>query len=380
MPEENQAEVTDRRAVLEAAFDAAAAAPEPEQKTAPVTRETLADSTSTTSIREEATIAQGSEKEVAADTAKPTETDSSATSPATEATAKPDDSKDLGATKPLATERAPQSWKAGTKAKWSALDPEVKQEVMRREVETTRVLNETAAARQFVNQFSQAIQPYHARIKAVGQNPLAAIGELFQADYILSSAPTVQRAAYMAKLIKDYGIDITALDEALSGQVSPQTSQTAQVEALLQQRLAPLQQFLVSQQQVEAQRQQETAQQAQATIEAMATDSEKYPFFEEVRETMADLIEFESARRRPLTIEAAYNRAVAMDSTLNQRQQTLLTTERAAKAAAEANAKAQQALAASVSVKGAPGGVVSKSPSNDRRATIEAAWNSLGGR
>ena len=46
------------------------------------------------------------------------------------------------------TDRAPQSWKPAEKAKWATIDPDVKQEIYRREREVTKTLSETAAARQ----------------------------------------------------------------------------------------------------------------------------------------------------------------------------------------------------------------------------------------
>ena len=96
------------------------------------------------------------------------------------------------------------------------MPPDVRQEIVRRERETTKVLGETAQARQLAGQFMQAVQPYQARLQSAGAHPIAAVQELLKADYILSSAPQNQRAAFMAKLISDYGIDVRELDTALA--------------------------------------------------------------------------------------------------------------------------------------------------------------------
>tara|TARA_R110000868_G_scaffold5782_1_gene33964 strand:+ start:32925 stop:33983 length:1059 start_codon:yes stop_codon:yes gene_type:complete len=264
-------------------------------------------------------------------------------------------------------DRAPQAWKAPLKAKWDKLDPDVRQEVLRRERETTQVLNDTAQARQFTQQFGQAIQPFQERLTKLGAHPIQAVRQLLAADQYLSSAPAPDRAKYMAKLIHDYGVDIAQLDEALAK--APASNQVAsQVDQLVQQRLAPFQSFM--QQQTEQQRQQQAlaAQAAQQTVEQMSQDP-KYPYFDRVRVAMADLIDFSSQRGQPLTIEAAYNKAIALDSAISQ--------EIAAKHASE-TARVSRALNASSSISGNPTGAVSSnSVGTDRRATIEAAFGAV---
>lgn len=278
--------------------------------------------------------------------------------------------------KPTASEdnndRPPQSWKTSPKAKWATLDPEIKQEVQRRETETTRALNETAQARQFTAQFQQAVQPYMARIQSMNAHPITAVTELLKADHILSTAPKVQKAQFLAKLITDYGVDIEALDQVLSGNAKAVDPVDSKVEQLLQQRLAPFQQFLTQQQQFAAQQAQQTEAQLKQTVTSMAADTAKFPYFEQVRETMADIVEVFAKRGQTIGLEEAYNKAVAMDPTTSQAYNQQLQAE----AAAKLNGRAQKALAASVSVSGAPTGPISSSPSsNDRRATIAAAFD-----
>jgi hypothetical protein len=278
--------------------------------------------------------------------------------------------------RPVAVDRAPQSWKPAQKAKWDTLDPEIRQEVIRRERETTQVLNETASARQLASQLQQTVQPYMARIQSLGAQPMAAVGELLKSDHILSSAPPQQRAQFMAKLINDYGIDIQALDAALAGKAQPDSVDT-RVEQLLQQRLAPFNSYLQQQQQREAFEQSRAAAAMEATVEQMHADATKYPHFEEVRNVMADVIEINSKRGKHLSLEQAYNTAVAMDPTYSQSVAAQVRTEQAT----QLNSKAQRALQASLSVAGAPSGSTGKKPdANDRRAIIEAAFDSAAGR
>jgi uncharacterized HAD superfamily protein len=278
---------------------------------------------------------------------------------------------------PSATvERPPQAWKAPLKAKWDKLDPDIRQEVLRRERETTTVLNETARARQFEQQFTSVIQPYMARINSLNAHPLVAVGELLKADHILSTAAPTAKAQYLAKLISDYGVDIPTLDQVLSGK-TPADPVDSRVERLLQERLAPFQSYMQQQEQRSAQERQQQAQHAATTVEQMSQDP-KYPYFEQVRETMADLIEFSAQKGQTLGIEAAYNRAIALDPALSNEVSTNTANQAAAAKVLADAARAKKALNASGSVSGNPGGTVSQVPNAaDRRATIEAAFSSV---
>jgi DNA-binding ferritin-like protein len=274
-------------------------------------------------------------------------------------------------------DKPPQSWRAPQRAKWDKLDPDVRQEIMRRERETTKVLGETATARQMSNEFTQVVSPYQARIQSMGVTPMVAAHELFKADYILSTAPKGQRAQFMAKLINDYGIDIVELDNALSGRPVADPVD-ARVEALLAQRMKPLEQFLTAQQQAQVQAQQRSAQEVNQTVEQMSVDP-KYPHFEAVRHDMADVIEISAKRGVYLTPEQAYNRAIAMNPEVSAQVATAQAAEAKRKTALEANSRAQRALNASTSVGGAPGGVPGgASEATDRRSAIAAAFDSIG--
>lgn len=276
-------------------------------------------------------------------------------------------------------ERPPQAWKPAQKAKWASLDPEIRSEVLRREKETTRVLNDSAQARQFSNEFIQTVSPFLARIQANNLAPMQAVHELLKADHILSTAPPPQKAQFMAKLINDYGINIEQLDLALSGkpQVDPVESR---VEQLLQQRLAPFQQYMQQQQQLKQQQEQVTTQQLAETVESLATDPQ-FPYFEQVRDTMADIIELTAKRGQTISIETAYNRAIAVDPDISSKLASSSQARAQASQAAILNSKAQKALQASVSVTGAPNSPgLGTSNASNRRSVIAAAMEAAGGR
>src|SRR5690606_26893904 len=55
---------------------------------------------------------------------------------------------------------APQSWKNEVKAEWDKLPPTVQAEVMRRESENARILQESSQARHLVGEMQKIVAPY----------------------------------------------------------------------------------------------------------------------------------------------------------------------------------------------------------------------------
>lgn len=280
----------------------------------------------------------------------------------------------------FAVDKPPQSWRGPQKAKWATLDPDVRQEVMRREREITKTLSDSADARKLSANIQQLLTPYMPRFQQMNAHPLHAVNELLKADQILSTAPKEQRAQMVAKIIQDYGVDIETLDAVLSGQAQPDPVET-KVEQLLKQRLEPFQKF-ISEQQRQAQ---ETAKQTEdrmvSELKAMADDTEKYPHFHDVKEDMADIYEIQAKKGVYLSLDQVYNRAIAMNPDVSREVATKQAEEAKRKAAQAANARAQKALNAGVSPKGAPSSTGDPAPpATDRRATIAAALEGASGR
>jgi hypothetical protein len=266
-------------------------------------------------------------------------------------------------------DRAPASWRKEAKGEWAAVPLHIRQEVHRRELEVNRALSEAAQARQQAGEFGKVVEPYMARIQSFGVTPQQAIGQLLQADYTLATASKTQRAQFMAKLCRDYDVDVVELDAAIVAGMQGQTAQQpaaqqpdiqALVQQQLQQALAPIYQ----ERQVEQQRQQA---QVDQTVEQMALDPQ-YPHFDAVREDMADMIEMSARRGVALSLSDAYTRAVAFNPQVNQMQ-----------TAQQQNLQAQRAKAASRSVTGSPaaGGSNEFTGDGSLRGSLEAAFANL---
>jgi len=273
------------------------------------------------------------------------------------------------------TDNAPKSWKGVAKEKWAGVDPVIRAEVHRREREMTRALSDAAPIKKFTQDFTQVIQPFAQHYARTNLPPLQLFRNLMSADVHLSTAPAAERATFMAKLIKDYGIDISMLDSALAGE-DPGTNVNAKLESMLDERLAPVNQFLMT----EAQRRQATVQaeraRAETVLDRMARDTANFPHFDLVAQDMADITEMALKRRVYLTPQEAYNRAVAMNPEAQAAEQSRSGQQRAM----QAHDAATRSLGASLSVSGSPAGLKESANPSDLRGTIEAAWNAVQGR
>jgi hypothetical protein len=272
-------------------------------------------------------------------------------------------------------DNAPRSWKAGPKAAWSSLPPEVRTEVHRREREATRAISESAPVRKFTQDFTQVIQPHAQRYANSGMTPLQVIHNLMGADAILSQAPMAQRAQFMAKLISDYGIDVAMLDSALAGE-DPNTEPTAKLESIIDRKLQPLQQFVeqtTQQRQAAVQREYQSQEQV---IQGMMDDETNFPHMAVVALDMADIMEMNSRRKVYLSPQEAYKRAVAMNPEAQAAEQGAAGQQRAR----VAHDAATRSLGASLSVSGSPAGLKQQVAPSDLRGTIEAAWAAAQGR
>ena len=254
--------------------------------------------------------------------------------------------------------------------------------MIRRERDTNNAIREASESRQRVEQITAVFEPHMQRIQSMhGGNALQAVGNLLGVERTLAGGTSMEKAQLVANMIKHFNVDIQSLDSMLSGGNVPQEKQQfSQLEDILNKRLAPVMSFLEQQQMADRQRSQQVQQQALQTVESM-TDNPQYPYFDVVREEMADLIEFNARKGIDLSLPDAYAKAVRMNDSTFQSSSVRESTHSATEAALAAHQQAQRAKGAAVSVSGAPSGVGSGVGNpNDLRGTILEAFGAVGGR
>lgn len=276
------------------------------------------------------------------------------------------------------TDKAPASWKPALREQWAKLPPDVRSEVNRREREIQEGFKQTESVRKFANDFAQIVQPYSHMIAASGSTPLRAVASLMQTAGQLTSGDQEQKARVVANIIGQYGVDPAVLDKVLSGlvkdgRVSVQNPQPEQPPAWAR----PMFEFMSTVQQRQVMAQEKAKQEAAEAIEQMA----EKPFFEDLREEMADVMEVAARRGMTLTLEQAYDRAVKLNPEISG-----ILAQRAAAAkvrspVSEAAATLARARKASSTVASAPAGDGARAVNapRSRREAIEAAWENAGG-
>jgi len=273
---------------------------------------------------------------------------------------------------PETKEKAPQSWAPTARETWGKIPEQARQQIVKREQEVNRVLQESAGARRAMQQLQNTLAPHSQRLQAAGvSDPFQAISTLLNTEGQLRSGDTYAKAATIASLIKTYGVDVEALAGVLSGEgYEPQNGTNAELERMLSQRLAPYEQFMSQQQQSMQAAQQRQQQEATNSVAAFAQKAE---FLDDVRMEMADLLDMAANRGQQMSLEEAYTKACIYHPEISKileqraRQQQMMNTSQSAKAKRQA----------AVSITGQQGGTTAQGPKGLREQIAEAWSQSL---
>lgn len=262
--------------------------------------------------------------------------------------------------------KPPQSWRPAAREDWAKVPTSVQQEVDRRERETAVALQESAEARKHHSSFRDTVAPYEANIRSVGLDPMRAVQGLLQTDHTLRTGPPQQKAELIARMMTAYGVPVEALASALDGTGQPVQSQQQFHDPRVDQILAQQQQRDQAEQQAKLGRAQQTLADFQA----------KHEFFEDVREEMSFMLELSAKRGIAMTLDDAYNRATQFHPEISQ----VLKQRDAAKAATNANASTQRAMAAASSVRSTPAAQMNGAQPDGLRDQLREVVAGLSGR
>jgi len=270
------------------------------------------DDTSVTSAFDaEETVAEVTEsdddkKEVAAEDKNLTsavDAEAAASDPSKD-TPEPDTSKD--------SLKAPVGWSPKEREQWSKVPREIQQRINNREREMAESMAGTKEARQAYEQINKITQSFGPVLAADGfSSPTEAMQAAFGSMAAMRMGTPQQKATEVARIVKQYGIDINALDDALVGNVSPQGAadpQSAAIERIIEQRMAPMTQFMQTIEQAQQAKIGEGRQQANSAVMEFSKTAE---FLPDVREDMADIIDLAAKRGVNLSMQQAYDRACA---------------------------------------------------------------------
>lgn len=235
---------------------------------------------------------------------------------------------------------APASWTAEAKAEWAKTPTRVQQEILKREKDAARGIEEKGREANFARSIRQVLEPYKDRIKQFNTTEPEAIKYLLGMEEFSQKDPE----GYILHAAQGLGVNLSALVQRAQQQPQQQTAYNPHVAAL-ERKLAFLEQNM-------------TAREQEALQQEIARFSTDKPYFEDVRPLMATLLESGQAQ----DLQTAYDMAVrANPDTFGRTQQDQRRSE-ASRKAAETRAKAEKAKQAAVSVKGAPASSVTSMP------------------
>jgi hypothetical protein len=225
------------------------------------------------------------------------------------------------------------AWRKDAQTALSALPPETQQYIIDREQQFHRGIEQYKTEAHRGRSIGASLAPYMDYLGQLQVTPEQAIPRLIETERVLRTAGPQERTEMFLKLAHDYGIDVQGLTNV---QFDP-------YRYSMEQRLAEQQAQL---EQLSQSRQMADDAQLSQSIGQFASTHEH---FDEVRETMADLLD----RGFAGNLDDAYDKAVRLNDGLFTRQQHGAQMGNMQRA----DLAAKAAKSAAVSVKGAPTGV-----------------------
>jgi hypothetical protein len=233
-----------------------------------------------------------------------------------------------------------------------------------RESEYKKGVNTYKAEADRFKPLDEAIAPFRDHLRQQNINEAQWINNLGRAHMILSQAPPEQKIQMFHRLAQDYGIQLNQ-GEMQKQQIDPYTQQ-------LMQQLQHMNQEVGT---IKSRYEQEENNRLMSEINRVATNVEKFPHFESVRETMAQLLEKGYAQ----DLEGAYAKAVRLQDDVWELERERLLKQGSTQTQAQRVAKAKSTALSPRSV--TPSGLSSTVDKKDRRSIIEEQLNqSMGGR
>lgn len=247
-----------------------------------------------------------------------------------------------------------KSWKKEAQAELSKLPENVQKHIIEREDQFHKGLE---MYKESANQFKtidKAIAPYKEYLSQLGVPPEVAFPNLLKTERTLRIGNPQEKVEMFQKLAHDYGIDLRALAEV------PYDANLAQLKAQkewLESQLQASQDF----------RQSHEDTQIQATIDDFGA---QHPFFDEVRLTMADLLD----KGLATDLSDAYAKAIRLDETVFAKAQAQQQANSKAAQLSKANQAAQAAKQSAVQVKGSPVGVKNQAAPKSTEDAVRMAF------
>jgi hypothetical protein len=253
----------------------------------------------------------------------------------------------------VAVKPRPSSWKKDYEEHWGKLDPTLQDYIQQRKADYAKGVSTyknqwdmAAPIMESISQFAPLLQHHNLDAKEW-------VSRLGKADMMLTRGSPEQKVQMFAQLANDYGVNLGQLT-GQSG-YDPQFSQLAQELNQIKNQWSSFQS------------QQEMAEQTQLQSEIASFKDDK-PYFEEVRETMAGLLQNGMAN----DLQSAYDKAIRLNDDVFQRVQSQQTGKSEAAQREKVAAAKAKVLSPKSTTPTASTGNGGKSASSAREAIMQA--------
>ena len=197
----------------------------------------------------------------------------------------------------------PSSWKKDYEESWGKLDPTLQDYISQRESDFAKGVSTYKSQWDQAQPIMSTIEKFAPVLQQNGLDAATWINSLGTAHQTLVYGNPDQKLQMFAQLANDYGVDLNGLT---GGQgVSPQFSMIAQ----------ELSQIKNQWQQFQSQQEQQEQTQLKGEIESFSKDK---PYFDDVRETMAGLLQNNMAS----DLNTAYDKAIRLHDDIWQKVQS----------------------------------------------------------
>jgi hypothetical protein len=203
----------------------------------------------------------------------------------------------------VAVKPRPSSWKKDYEEHWGKLDPTLQDYIQQREADYAKGVSTYKNQWDMAAPVMESIRQFEPLLKQYGVAPQQWVTQLGNAHAQLVTGTPEQKIQVFQQLANDYGINLGAV----SGQTGydPQFSSIAQKLSQIENQWGS---FMAQQEAIESS-------QLQSEIASFKDDK---PYFEEVRETMAGLLQNGMADN----LQSAYDKAIRLNDDVFQKVQS----------------------------------------------------------
>lgn len=236
---------------------------------------------------------------------------------------------------------APKTWRKEAAAVFETLPDIVKAEVMKREEDMFKGMEQYKQGAQIGQNFQNVIAPHLDHLQRAGVNPYEEVNGLLEYSKIMRFGTQGERMQLLSSIATEYGLDLLELAETTP--VQPYIDPA--VKALQDE----VNQLKSGRQQEETQRVTQARAEVQRTVDAFKADP-KHEHFDTLEPEMVAFMTSGVCK----TLEEAYEKALWANPLTRAKEQARLTAEAQAQSTANA-AKAKLAQAANLKTNARPG-------------------------